>query len=248
MDNYAPSNEKDDEVPEEVRKTSIKIGDLFQLGEHRLLCGDATRPEDVAKLMDGAKADMIFTDPPYAVGLKYNKYDDNITKSEHAKFCKKWFDIIRQYSEFIVITPGFDNEYIFFEIDKKFNLVIWFKKFSISASRVAFARTCEPIFILGKPPIKRYDTDFFSFSTDRIKGLHKDHPCPKPVVLLLALIGPQTKKDGTVLDVFGGSGTTLIACEKLNRKCRMLEIDPLYCEVICERWENFTGKKRIKIT
>ena len=231
-----------DEVPEVPVEPVTVSGDLWELGEHRVLCGDATKAEEVDRLMDGSKADMVFTDPPYGVNFQYNKYDDNVSKDEHAKFCKKWFSILRTCSDFIVITPGFDNEHIFFEIDKNFSSVVWFKKFSISASRVAFARTCEPIFILGKPPKKRYNTDFFEYGTDREKGLNNKHPCPKPIGLLTALIDPQTSLSDTVLDIFLGSGTTLIACQKTGRKCYGMEIDPQYCDVIISRWSEFTGK------
>jgi len=247
IDSLIDPDDKDDEVPDLPEQPKSKLGEVYQLGNHRLMCGDATKQEDVEKLMDGQKADMVFTDPPYGVNFTYNSYDDNISKDDHAKFCKKWINILKEYSDFIVLTPGFDNEYIFFDIDKSFSSVVWFKKFSISASRVAFARTCEPIFILGKPPIKRYNTDFFEYGTDRIKGLKKDHPCPKPIDLIIALIKPQTNRGQSVLDVFGGSGSTLIACEKLNRKGYMMELDPKYVDVIIERWESFTGKKAKKL-
>ena len=243
-----PEGQTDPDAIPEIVASITNPGDLWQLGDHRLLCGDATNADDVKRLMDGDKADMVFTDPPYGVGFKYNSYNDNISKEEHEIFCKKWVHILQKFSDFIVITPGFDNEYIYYRIEESFSSLVWFKKFSISASKIAFARTCEPIFVLGKPPIQRYNTDYFAFGTDREKGLIGKHPCPKPVDLLIALIEPQTKNNHIVLDVFMGSGSTLIACEKTCRKCYGMEIDPHYCDVIIKRWEDFTGKKAKRLS
>jgi len=234
---------QDDEIPDDA-PAICKTGDIWQLGRHRLMCGDSTKKEDVEKLMGGKKADMVFTDPPYGVNFKYNKYDDNNTKDEHKQFCALWFNILKQYSEFIVITVGFGNEHIFYEFDRNFHHLVWFKKFALSASPIAFARRTEPIFVLGKPPKVRYDTDLFEYGTDREKELNKKHPCPKPVALLNALIDPQTDRDKSiVMDLFLGSGSTLIACEKTNRICYGIEIDPKYCDVIIKRWEDYTNEK-----
>jgi hypothetical protein len=142
---------KDDIVPDPPKVPITKTGDLWQLGKHRLLCGDSTKKSNVGHLMGQERADMVFTDPPYGVNFKYNNYDDNITKAEHRDFCEKWLNIIKNISDFIVITVGFDNEYIFYDLDRKFKQMVWNKKYSISSSSIAFARVTEPIFVLGKP-------------------------------------------------------------------------------------------------
>jgi len=235
-----------DNVPE-VRETNIKLGDMFQLGDHRLLCGDATQRTDVERLMNGQKADMVFTDPPYGVNFKYNQYDDTGGKEKHKEFCRQWFNILRYFTDFAVVTGGYGNQQIFFEIEPSLNTMVWYKKFGISRGFVAYATLTEPIYVYGKCPKGRYDTDFFEFQTDRTKGLHDKHPCPKPIKLLEALISPQIDRNRICMDLFGGSGSTMIACERLNRKCYMMEIDPLYCQTIIDRWEQYTNQKSNKI-
>jgi DNA modification methylase len=231
----------EDEVPElEEGEAVSKLGEVYQLGRHRLMCGDATKIEDVEKLMDGKKADMVLTDPPYGVDFKYNEYDDSKGKENHKAFIKLWYPILKKFSDFIVITGGYGNQQIYFEIEPTFNTMVWYKKFGISRGFVSFATLTEPIYVYGKCPIRRYDTDFFEFMTDRTEGLHDEHPCPKPMKFMVALIEPQTKKDSIVLDVFGGSGTTLIACEQTNRICYGMEISEAYCDTIRRRYWKFT--------
>jgi len=237
----------DHQIPETKKSSTTKIGDLFKLGNHFLLCGDATNADHYTALLKGVRPDIVFTDPPYGVGFEYNLYDDKKTKEQHKEFCDKWFSILRNQSDFIIITVGFGNEHIFYELEKSFHHLVWHKKFSISASPISFARVTEPIFVLGKPPIKRYDTDYFEIGTDREKDLHEKHPCPKPVELMAKLIMPQTRQGGTVLDVFGGSGSTMIACEKIGRSCYTMEFDPCYVDIIIERWEKLSGKKAEKL-
>ncbi len=226
---------------EELRvKWGVERGQIWELGDHRIMCGDCTT--DTGQLLNGDKVAMIFTDPPYGVGFKYRSYDDSKGKDHHAEFSAKWWAVAKSLTEFIVVTPGFDNEVIFFKLEPTLSQLVWHKQFGMSASRVAFARITEPIFVHGKPPVRRYDTDFFSVGTDREKDLHEKHPCPKPTALVVALIAPQTKSGAIVADLFGGAGTTIIACEQLGRKCLAMEIDPGYVAVSIQRWADATGK------
>lgn len=236
----------EDEPPPVPKTTKIKTGDLFQLGNHKLLCGDSTNKENINKLVGKQKINMIFTDPPYNVGFDYNSYDDKLDDKEWFIFCEKWFNIAKNVSPYITFTPGQGNVYIFHSICNELHTLTWHKKFSLSNGYISYAVVCEPVLVYGKP-LKRYNTDYFNFGTDMEKDLLEKHPYPKPIQLISELIQPAIKENENVLDLFGGSGSTIIACEQLNRKCFMIELDPIYCDVIIDRWENFTGKKVKKI-
>lgn len=245
LKNLMDSNGKEgltdpDEVPDLPKKAITKLGDIWKLGKHRLLCGDATKQGDINRLMDGKKTNLIITDPPYGIGYEYNTHED-IKGKEYLAWCDKWWPIIRSLSDNIIITTGWS--YNSFWWDKKpFDCLYWVCKNKQSGGRSSHFRKVEPIFIFGNV-IEKYDVDYFEilnqYNTE-MKGLHT---CPKPVELMLELIKPQTKEGDIVVDVFQGSGTTLITCNGINRICYSLEIDPIYCDVIVERWENFTGGK-----
>jgi DNA modification methylase len=258
---------KDDDVPEVKSKTDIKLGDMFQLGSHTLLCGDATKKEDVERLMGGERADMVFTDPPYNIGFSYNQHKDDMTYEDYKKFCQRFYELLD--CERIVITPGPKNLYIWYEImqirdigwakekepsEEMYDEAIWYKKNARSGASCFHFRQCEPIVFFGKFKKKR-NFDLFDYKriiskelTEAQGGISKGTHAPgKPVMLVADIIKSFSNNGDTIKDVFGGNGTTLIACEKLNRKCRMMEISPQYCQVIIERWQNFTEKKAIKI-
>jgi len=241
LDFEVPEDVQDDEPPAPEKVARAQKGMIYSLGENRLMCGDSTKISDVEALIAGKAVAMSFCDPPYGVNFEYATYDDKKTKLQHMEFCAKWFAILKLKVEFIVITPGFGNEFIFYQLDPAFNNLVWYKKFAISASPIAFARVTEPVFVLGKPRIKRYDTDFFEYGTDREPGLHKEHPCPKPVNFVRALIEPQTVPGEYILDLFGGSGTTLIAAHHGGRHALLMEFDPIYCDVIIKRYCALAG-------
>ncbi|MBA7484603.1 hypothetical protein ES707_20133 [subsurface metagenome] len=252
LDRYAPSNEKDDEIPV-VKKTKIKLGDLFQLGRHRLLCGDATKKEDVERLMDGKKADMVFTDPPYNIDFSYEDYRDTKTTREYLKFCKKWFDIIQGIHK-IIITPGPRNLFIWHQIKKPIDIGCWIKANSRSGASVFHFRLAEPILFYGEFYNKR-NTDVFEYSRaiDSVKteseekaGVENVAPA-KPVKFIKDIILSYSQRNDKILDIFGGSGSTLLACEDTERNCEILEINPIYCQVIINRFENYTNQKAVKI-
>ena len=229
-------------------KYEIKAGEVWKLGEHRLMCGDAIKEEDVNKLMSGEKADMVFTDPPYGLGYEYNSHED-VPGDKYEKFCDTWFQILSKLCDKIIITTGWKYN-LFWTKKEPFDNMYWVMRGKHSGGRISHFRLVEPIFAFGKK-FNKYDFDLFETTKEiRYMGetnLRELHTCPKPLKLIKEIINPQTKQNDNILDVFGGSGTTLIACEQLDRKCFMMEIDPVYCSVIIERWENVTGLKATKV-
>ena len=248
-----PEAEEDDyevEVPEEPK---AKLGDIYQLGNHRLMCGDSTSIADVDLLMDGAKADMVHTDPPYNISMSRSKVDgsDNSIKNDNldnesfycllkeafsnaCRVCRTqnmfWWIGFRAYSTL---------EQIFLENNVKIaNCIVW-KKNSIGLGGKGF-RYQHELGIFSGETNNKSKSDVWEF--DRTKeGLH---PTMKPVPLVAHAL-QNIDNANIVLDLFGGSGSTLIACEQLNRKCFMMELDPKYVDVIIDRWEQFTGQKAV---
>lgn len=248
----------EDEVPEPPVEAKTKLGDLYHLGRHRLLCGDSTDEATVARLMDGAKADMVFTDPPYGVaytgGLQFK--DGNVEKNNREMIKNDDIDI---YEDVFKILSKFSNGpcYVWFAGTKASSLyvaaeeygdihalIIWVKNGGYGALNANYKQKHEPC-IYWKP--KGKTLNFIGSTTETtIWEINKDgrndfHPTQKPIALPSKAI--QNHNGKTVLDLFGGSGSTLIAAEQTNRTCYMMELDPKYCDVIIERWENFTGEK-----
>ena len=249
--------EDDFEIPADENdiKTHVAKGDLYKLGNHRLLCGDSTIEENVKKLMNGEKADMVFTDPPYSYEYQSNmrtssnqfeilKNDDNILN---------FFPVLKKYVNgwiFIATTWKVLDKWL--ELFKKYfeltNLVVWYKGGG-------------GIGDLKKTYLTDYELFMVSNNGQALTGkrigsvwnIPKDnpneyiHPTQKPINLSATAIQTVTTENDNVLDLFGGSGSTLIACEQLNRNCYMMELDPYYCQVIINRWEEFTGKQAVKI-
>ena len=240
------------EVPEEPK---AKLGDIYQLGSHFLMCGDSTKEEDVAKLMNGVKADMVFTDPPYGY-----KYQSNMRKST------KKFDVIENDDkklDFMPILKKFNNGFIFvcttwkvlkewIEIFTNYydlsNMIIWNKGGGgIGDLKHTFSTDYEIILCSnnGKEITGKRIGSVWNINKDNVNDYV--HATQKPVEVSATAIKNTTNKNDYVLDLFGGSGSTLIACEQLNRKCYMMELDPKYVDVIINRWETFTGKKAVLI-
>jgi site-specific DNA-methyltransferase (adenine-specific) len=250
LDAGKEASEDDYEPPVEI-ETSIQRGDLFRLGRHRLLCGDSTSAEDVARLMGGAKEVSVLTDPPYNIGFKYNAIDDKMPESEYKAFCEAFFkNIVDAGAKGIIITPGPRNEEFY---PKPKDRGIWVKRNATAGASVFHLRLCEPILFYGTFKEKR-NTDLFEYSsgfTQELKdarkkrGVLEEHAPAKPIALWSDLINMLS--DGVVLDLFSGNGTTLVACEQLGRTCYGMEISPQYCQVIIDRWEKLTGQKAEKI-
>ncbi len=234
----------EDAVPDVPDEPKTKLGDIYVLGNHRLMCGDSTSIDDIEKLMDGKKADMVFTDPPYGIGYEYDEHQDN---DNDANAQLVW-DVFALHDCGKVWTSGLMNLARDIERFGKAKVAVWHKKFAMAGNGIGGASTWEPILILN-PQKKGLNNDVLVIKTDKEfvngKNLRELHSCPKPVGLYQELIDSLSEHKSNIFEPFCGSGTTLIACEKTNRKCFGMEISPRYCDVIINRWEEFTGKKAI---
>jgi DNA modification methylase len=268
---------EDDEIPE-VKESKVKRGDIWQLGEHRLMCGDSTSLDDVAKLMNGEKADMVFTDPPYNIDFQgtmsctskdgeiitmkdgysvpNSQYEgiknDKKTKEEFKPFIEKTLERIKENvigGWYVCFSSSTLEELLNPLIEKGMrwkSIIVWNKNQSPMGGG-NFRKKYEPI-VYGYFNNNFYGKEYSEDDVWDIDRTRKNdlHPTMKPIPLIEKAIGYSSKKNGSVLDLFLGSGSTLIAAEKLNRKCYGMELDEKYCDVIIERWEQFTGQKAIK--
>ena len=221
-----------------VLSSSIKVntGDIFTLAGHRLMCGDSTSSSDVEALMDGAVADITLTDPPYNVGYEYKDDKDDKSDEDYKFFIYEYINNALKVSPFLIITPGAGNEKYYYNQFDILASAFWYKGFALTHSPISRCLVTEPILFMGeKPKNKLLDTNHLDYHTDREVGLRDAHSCPKPVGLFKELVTTFTDLNGTVYDAFGGSGTTMIVCEGLNRSCYMMEQDPTYCANIITR-------------
>jgi site-specific DNA-methyltransferase (adenine-specific) len=249
----------EDEVPEPPVDPITKPGDLWLLGEHRLLCGDSTKAEDVERLMAGLRADLMLTDPPYNVDYTGKTKDalkvanDSMADNDFRKFLVDCF-----IPAFDAMKPG-ASFYIFHADSEGYNFrgavkdcqqevkqcLIWAKN-TLVMGRQDYQWQHEPCLYGWKQGAAhgwysdRKQTTILKF--DR-PSRNQEHPTMKPVGLFAYLMGNSTAPQGLAYDPFLGSGTTLIAAEQLGRKCYGMEISPQYCDVIVKRWETFTGRK-----
>ena len=242
----------DDEVPEEV-ETRCKLGDIWQLGNHRLICGDSTDVNVIDRLMDGVKADMVMTDAPYGINVVNDSGKvgaDNLAKNgvyapvigdDTTETAQQAYDILSQICDKLILWGG--NYFLDF-LPTSDGWLIWDKR-GESGIRNNFADG-EMAWCSFHTPVRIYHQLWNGMIRE---GEHEKrvHPTQKPVRMLGEILKDFTNEGDIVVDVFGGSGSTLIACEQLNRKCFMCELDPHYCDVIIQRWENFTGKKAVKL-
>lgn len=243
----------EDEVPEEV-ETRCKLGDIWQLGEHRLMCGDSTKVDDVEKLMNGEKADMVFTDPPYGMGLDTDYSKMPSTKAEGNKHYKKVLGDNEDFKPELItnVLKCFDycKELFMFGADYFAELlpnkndgswIVWDKRVEENFDNM-FGSAFELCWSKNKHKreIIRCNNTLFSGEQD---AKNKVHPTQKPLKVVQWFLDRYSKDNQSIVDLYGGSGSTLIACEQLNRKCYTMELDEKYCDVIITRWENLTGKK-----
>ena len=250
---YEPQSElygDPDEVPEVQEDAITQEGDLWILGNHRLLCGDSTKEENVAVLMNGEKADMVFTDPPY--GIDYNDERWNgIQKKHTGGKSKKFGKIIGDSEDF---NPSFLLSY--FSYCKEIFIwgmqyypqhlgrggcIVWNRK-TESQKDVPYAD-----FELCWSKQERNKMAWITWGgfKNKEKGGLRVHPTQKPIDLSLWFFQKWGQQSLIIVDLFGGSGSTLIACEQTNRKCFMMELDPHYCDVIVRRWQLLTGKEAV---
>lgn len=230
-----------DKAEQLLKKWKVKTGDLWQIGEHRLICGDCTDAAVVARVTGGEKADAIFTDPPYGVDYEYSEYEDK--PENHEAFLESLWKALPP-CEMIIMTPGHSHLPWFFE-KKPHSIMVWYDKTKQSPSKAAYLNKFDIILVYGKV-LTRYKWDVFEVQGVRGDGLRELHTCPKPVELFEKLIGEQN--DAVVIyDPFSGSGTTLVACENLGRRGRAIEISPAYCAVTLQRMFDAFGIKGEKI-
>lgn len=255
----AEDDEFDGEIPE---SPTSKVGDIYKLGEHRLMVGDSTDPDQVKQLMDGEKADLLITDPPYNVAYKGRTKDklsiqnDNQDEDTFILFLVDAFTAAKENSK--VGASAY----------------VWFSQlhspaFYLGIEKAGWKIRQELIwnknnFTMGAPYRNKYEpclfitaSDDYSWYSDKSQPTVMDfdrptksklHPTMKPIPLFDYQIKNSSKRGQKVLDLFGGSGTTMMACEQNGRKAYLMEIDPKYADVIIDRWEEFTGKKAEKIS
>ena len=254
---------EDDAVPEPPVEPVSKPGDLWILGNHRLLCGDSTLLSDVERLMDGQLADMAFTDPPYNVDYGNNAKDKMRGKDRRIMndalgdgFYQFLYDACLNL---LVVTKGacyvcmssselHTLQKAWIDAGGKWSTFIIWAKNTFTLGRADYQRQYEPILYGWKQGTDHFwcgdrdQSDIWNYNKPRVNDLH---PTMKPVELVERAIQNSSKSRDIVLDLFGGSGTTLIACEKTNRQARLVELDPKFVDVIVKRWEEYTGKKAV---
>jgi DNA modification methylase len=252
-----------DEAVEEIKEPTTKTGDIWLLGKHRVMCVDATKKEDVERLMDGVKADMVLTDPPYGMNLDTDFSGikgsmKRIGRKNHTQG-NKYNKVIGDNEDFApkLITTIFNNfgyckEMFLFGADYYAELLpnkndgswlVWDKRKESQADAIGSEFELCWSKQKHKRRILRHDWFGFLSSENTYDARHRVHPTQKPITLLVDIINQWGKSAKVIIDIYGGSGSTLIACEQLNRICYMMEIDPVYCDVIVKRWEEYTGKK-----
>ena len=250
----------EDAVPEVPEEPKTKLGDIYQLGNHRLMCGDSTSIDAVDKLMDGQKADLVFTDPPYNQNTQRGGGGE-LGKQLRAQSDKIEFICDFDPAEFLNVLPSVFavgmNAYIFCNKDLLPDYLTWAKNSDYSFWVLVWKKEGGiPINSAHRPDIE-YLLVFRkkSIFNSGIKGINYSrllevkrardglHPTMKPIELIENQLQIGSNTNSIVVDLFGGSGSTMIACEKQNRHARLMELDPKYCDVIVKRWEEFTGKK-----
>ena len=240
----------EDEAPEvdEDAEPIAKLGDIWQLGRHRLMCGDSTDKATVEMLMDGKKADMVFTDPPYNIGYqgvsdKRTIQNDKMTDEDFVDFLEKAL----MPCETMYVCCSWQYSHLFRQalenIGQKIKAMIVWDKVNPAQHLDKYFKQHEIIWYCGAfGGEKTLRGDVWQCKRQK----NTVHPTMKPLELIGMALQDQPKKK-TVYDGFGGSGSTLIACEQLGRICYMMELDPKYCDVIIKRWETLTGEKAVLI-
>ena len=250
---------------EEDMEVNVKEGDLFRLGNHFLLCGDATNEADVKKLMGSTKCDLFLTDPPYNVNYTDGHENERKIMNDHwdsdeeagEKLWKPAFNnaykVANEYCSVYCFMPQGGTHMMMMMMMKASwqvkHELIWVKQ-SLVLGRQDYNYQHEPILYGWGDKHKFYGKGQYATTSvwnfDR-PTQSKEHPTMKPLELLGEILLNATVENDVVLDLFGGSGSTLIACEQLNRQCYMIELDPYYCQVIINRWEEYTGRKAEKL-
>lgn len=273
-----------------------QAGEIYQLGSHRLMCGDATSEQDVQKLMGGELADLVVTDPPYNIAYeggtseKLTIKNDDMADTEFLEFLTVAFlrlqESMRQGAGFYIFhadTEGYNFRKALKQADFQLRQTLIWNKNVFTFGRQDYQWKHEPILYGWKDGAAHYFINQRNLTTvldeqdgkdlnkltkaellERLESIYeavgeqttvidedkptanREHPTMKPIKLIARLVNNSSKAGQLVLDTFGGSGSTLIACEQMERKCYTMELDPKYCDVIIDRWETFTGEQAIK--
>lgn len=265
-------------LKEVEKKTITKMGDIWKLGNNRLMCGDSTNRDDVKRLLNGEKIKCLFTSPPYNMGANlYENYTDNLESKKYIDFninvVMTWIEHLKGYL-FWNISYNKNTRWEFIEILYRMikesglrymELIVWDKGHGMPiVSKDMLTRQYEDILMLGDDASISNDMELYYLGTTEQRGYFNkkkgkgitnywrvgtgntqldNHKACFPVELPARAIELTTDKNDVVVDCFGGSGTTLIAAEQMQRRCYMMELDPQYCDVIIKRWEKLTGKK-----
>lgn len=250
-----------DSAYEEIEEPITKPGDVWILGNHRLMCGNSTQKEDVMRLMNNQDADMLLTDPPYNVDYVGKTVDalkianDNMNDNQFYEFLKQaftnMFEFTREGASIYVFhadTEGLNFRKAFKDAGFKLAECLIWKKDCFVMGRQDYQWQHEPILYGWKEGAAHYFINDRTQSTilefDRPKQSTL-HPTMKPIDLIARLVKNSSKENDIILDLFGGSGSTIITAEQLNRICYSMELDPKYCDVIVKRWETLTNKEAI---
>jgi len=262
----------DDAVPEVPEEPTTKLGDVWQLGRHRLMCGDSTSIDAVDRLMDGRTANICFTSPPYNAGSlnikgnertskKYNSFDDNQTEQEFLDFLTQNMSCMTSVADEVFYNIGLvqDNKRVIFKLidtfGDAFKDIIYWKKKNVAPhiQKGVVNNLVEFIICFGDGKRKFVNPQFGqgtyynvieggNASGNEYSAIHK---ATFPVYLPENIITNFTGRNAIVIDCFAGTGTTAIACEKTGREARLMELDPKYCDVIIKRWEDYTGETAV---
>lgn len=256
-----------DAVPPVPEKPKTKLGEVYQLGEHRLMCGDSTSVVDVQTLMGGGVADMVFTDPPYNIASDSKNYAVDVSKAMNDLKNAEWdkgFDVTSSVSNIKVSCAEnvtvyvWTSHFLISELWAEFKdwadylgYIVWSKPNPIPSLSKRHPTWNTELCVYASKGSKRVvnfpSEGHFLSCREVVKKSDGTHPTQKPIELIEPIINFSSNKNQIVLDLFGGSGSTMIACEKLGRKCFMMEMDPKYCDVIIKRWQDFTGKTAKRI-
>lgn len=259
-DSQTAGNAEDDHIPPVPVKPKSRLGDVWIMGNHRLMCGDSTRKNDITKLLNGHKIDMIFCDPPYGIDYDGGRGENVKDKKEYGKILnddlkgERLGSLITQALKLKVphayycVSPIMQGPFLN-EIERqgqKEDAVIVWDKGQMGLGYMAYRRRWESIIYVRNVPFKQgdpSDADVWQVKKDNPKDYV--HGNQKPVELIERALNNSSTKGQNVLDIFGGSGSTLIACHKLRRNAYLMELDPRFVDVIVNRWQEFTGKKAV---
>lgn len=266
FDKNKETEEDDFDVEENIpEEATVKRGQLYKLGNHYLLCGDSTCKEDVEKLMQGNKADLVFTDPPYGMNLdtdyssmktnlqfmndkgkiKGNKYAQGFVDEFKPQLIKTVFDNFGYCKEIFLFGADYFAELL--ENKNNGSWIVWDKRLDESADK-GFGSNFELCWSKNKHKREIARVKWFGlFGMEQEFDKKRHHPTQKPIKLVEWFLNKYSDEKNKVVDLYGGSGSTLIACEQMNRQCFMLELDEKYCDVIIKRYERLTGQKAVLV-